>query len=86
MDLDKNNLSTIFILVYAIISPYLVKWGIELDQGTFVTGMVALVGLIGVLFSAIHPNHIDALGNEPPKNNTLNHEGRIKQWPPMMSA
>ena len=81
MEFDKNNLSTIFVLVYAIIAPYLVKWGIELDQGTFVTGMVALVGLIGVLFSAIHPNHIDALGNEPPKkeDNTLNHEGRIKQ-------
>ena len=67
MDLDKNNLSTIFILIYAIIAPYLVRYGIEIDQATFVTAMVALVGLIGVIFSAIHPNHIDAFGNELPK-------------------
>lgn len=63
MELDKNNLSTIFVFVYMLIAPLLVKYGIDINQEIFVSAMVALVGLIGAIYSAIHPNKIEAFGN-----------------------
>ena len=65
MEYDINNLSTIFVLIYMIISPLLVKYGIEIDQAVFVTGMVALVGLIAAIISARNPNKMGAFGNAP---------------------
>jgi len=65
MEFDKNNLSTIFVFVYMLIAPLLVKYGIDINQELFVSAMVALVGLIGAIYSAKNPNKIAALGNAP---------------------
>ena len=64
MDFDKNNLSTIFVFVYMLIAPILIKYGIDIKQELFVSAMVAIVGLAGAIYSAIHPNQIAAFGND----------------------
>jgi hypothetical protein len=78
MEYDKNNLSTIFVFVYMLIAPLLVKYGYEINQEVFVSAMVAIVGLIGAIYSAKNPNTIPALGNAPEKatgeDRVLNHE------------
>ena len=65
MDFDKNNLSTIFVFVYMLISPILIKYGYEINQEIFVSTMVAIVGLIGAIYSAKNPNKMSILGNAP---------------------
>jgi len=65
MDFDKNNLSTIFVFMYMLISPILIKYGYDINQELFVSAMVAIVGLIGAIYSAMNPNKIGALGNAP---------------------
>ena len=65
MDYDKNNLSTIFVFIYMLIAPILIKYGYEIKQEVFVSAMVAIVGLIGAIYSAKNPNKIGALGNAP---------------------
>ncbi len=69
MDYDINNLSTIFVFIYMLIAPILVKYGYEINQEIFVSAMVAIVGLIGAIISARNPNTIQALGNGPDDNN-----------------
>ena len=65
MNYDKNNLSTIFVLIYMLISPILIKYGYEIKQEIFVSAMVAIVGLISAIYSAQNPNHMNSLGNSP---------------------
>ena len=65
MEYDKNNLSTIFVFVYMLISPLLVQYGYEINQEVFVSAMVAIVGLIGAIYSARNPNTLDVFGNAP---------------------
>ena len=65
MEYDKNNLSTIFVLIYMLISPILIKYGYEINQEIFVSAMVAIVGLIGAIYSARNPNKMAAFGNAP---------------------
>ena len=65
MEFDKNNLSTIFVFIYMLISPILIKYGIDIKQEIFVSAMVAIIGLIGAIYSAKNPNKIAALGNAP---------------------
>lgn len=65
MEFDKNNLSTIFVFIYMLISPILIKYGIDIKQEIFVSAMVAIIGLIGAIYSAKNPNTIQALGNGP---------------------
>jgi len=65
MDYDINNLSTIFVFIYMLIAPILVKYGYEINQEIFVSAMVAIVGLIMAIISARNPNTITALGNGP---------------------
>lgn len=65
MEYDKNNLSTIFVFIYMLIAPILIKYGYEINQEVFVSAMVAIVGLIGAIYSASNPNTIPALGNAP---------------------
>ena len=69
MDYDINNLSTIFVFIYMLISPLLIKYGYEINQELFVSAMVAIVGLIGAIISAKNPNTMDALGNGPDDDN-----------------
>ena len=81
MELNQNNISTISVLIYIIISPILVKFGIDIDQTTFVGIMIPAIGLILALWSARNPNEIEALGNKPPVteqyDENLNHEYTI---------
>ena len=65
-ELNKENLSTIFVLVYMLIAPILVKYGYEINQEVFVSAMVAIVGLLGAIFSAKNPNTLNCLGNGEP--------------------
>ena len=65
-ELNKENLSTIFVFVYMLIAPILVKYGYEINQELFVSAMVAIVGLLGALFSANNPNKLKVFGNDKP--------------------
>ena len=65
-ELNKENLSTIFVLVYMLIAPILVKYGYEINQEVFVSAMVAIVGLLGAIFSANNPNTLGVFGNDKP--------------------
>lgn len=65
MNYDKNDLSTIFVFIYMLIAPILIKYGIDIDQGLFVSAMVAIVGLIGAIYSAMNPNRMKTFGNAP---------------------
>ena len=64
MDWNKDNLSTIFVFVYMLIAPILVKYGYDIKQEVFVSAMVAIVGLIGALISAKNPNTLKCFGND----------------------
>ena len=68
MNYDKNNLSTIFVLIYMLISPILIQYGYEIKQEIFVSAMVAIVGLISAIYSAQNPNTIPAFGNNTHEN------------------
>ena len=70
MDYDINNLSTIFVFIYMLIAPILVKYGYEINQEIFVSAMVAIVGLIMAIISARNPNTIAALGNSDDNNDS----------------
>ena len=56
----KNNVSTVAVLVYGVLSPYLAQY-LSADQ--FSALCIALVSIVLVLFSAKHPNTFKALGN-----------------------
>ena len=62
MDDDlKNNLSTIAVLVYTIISPYIAQY---LTQDQFSALVVAITGVLLVVYSARHPNTMEIFGND----------------------
>lgn len=56
----KNNVSTVAVLVYGVISPYLAQY---LSAEQFSALCIALVSIVLVLYSAKHPNTFKALGN-----------------------
>lgn len=56
----KNNVSTIAVLLYGVLSPYLAQY-LSADQ--FSALCIALVSIVLVLYSAKHPNTFSALGN-----------------------
>lgn len=56
----KNNVSTVAVLVYGVISPYLAQY---LSAEQFSALCIALVSIVLVLYSAKHPNTSKALGN-----------------------
>ena len=61
MDDDlKNNLSTIAVLCYAILSPYIAQY---LTAEQFSALFIAIVGVIFVIYSARHPNTMGIFGN-----------------------
>lgn len=63
--MDTDNISTIAVWVYMIISPLLVKYGIDVDQATFSAAFVAIVGLVLAIWSSKNPNTLKFLGNAP---------------------
>lgn len=56
----KNNVSTVAVLVYGVLSPYLAQY---LSAEQFSALCIALVSIVLVLYSAKHPNTFKALGN-----------------------
>ena len=56
----KNNVSTVAVLVYGVLSPYLAQY-LSADQ--FSALCIALVSIVLVLYSAKHPNTFSVLGN-----------------------
>ena len=61
MDDDlKNNLSTIAVLVYGVLSPYLAQY---LSAEQFSALFIAMGSIVFVLYSAKHPNKFNCLGN-----------------------
>lgn len=57
----KNNVSTIAVLLYGVLSPYLAQY---LSAEQFSALCIALVSIVLVLYSAKHPNTFKALGND----------------------
>ena len=66
MEYNKENLTTIAVFIYMIISPMLNSMGCGVDQVTFTNFITAIIGLIIALVSAKHPNTIESLGNDNP--------------------
>lgn len=56
----KNNVSTVAVLVYGVLSPYLAQY---LSAEEFSALCIALVSIVLVLYSEKHPNTFKALGN-----------------------
>lgn len=56
----KNNLSTIAVLCYAVLSPYIAQY-LTADQ--FSALVVAVTGVLLVVYSARHPNTMEVFGN-----------------------
>ena len=56
----KNNVSTVAVLIYGVLSPYLAQY-LSADQ--FSALCIALVSIVLVLYSAKHPNTFDCFGN-----------------------
>lgn len=56
----KNNVSTVAVLVYGVISPYLAQY---LSAEEFSALCIALVSIVLVLYSEKHPHTFRALGN-----------------------
>lgn len=56
----KNNVSTVAVLLYGVLSPYLAQY---LSAEEFSALCIALVSIVLVLYSAKHPNTFKALGN-----------------------
>lgn len=56
----KNNVSTVAVLVYGVISPYLAQY---LSAEEFSALCIALVSIVLVLYSEKHPHTFKALGN-----------------------
>ena len=65
MEYNTNNISTIAVFIYMLISPILVQYGYNIQQETFVGAFVAIFGLILAIWSSRNPNTIQALGNAP---------------------
>ena len=56
----KNNVSTVAVLIYGVLSPYLAQY-LSADQ--FSALCIALVSIVLVLYSAKYPNTFDCFGN-----------------------
>ena len=62
MDNDlKNNLSTIAVILYGILSPYL---AIYLSSEQFSALFIAVFGIIIIVYSAKNPNTMKIFGND----------------------
>lgn len=62
MDNDlKNNLSTIAVILYGILSPYLAQY---LSSEQFSALFIAVFGIIIIVYSAKNPNTMKIFGND----------------------
>ena len=58
----KHNVSTIAVIVYGVLSPYLAQY---LSADEFSALAIALLSIVLALYSAKHPNTFKSLGNSP---------------------
>jgi hypothetical protein len=65
MEYNTNNISTIAVFIYMLISPILVQYGYNIQQEVFVGAFVGIFGLLLAIWSSRNPNTIAALGNQP---------------------
>ncbi len=65
MDYNTGNISTIATYAAIIIGPFLVKYGVEVDQSTLITFLTALITIIIAVWSSKNPNTFKFLGNQP---------------------
>ena len=61
MDDWKNNVSTIAVLIYGVLSPYLAQY-LSADQ--FSALCIAIVSIVLVVWSAKNPNTMKIFGND----------------------
>ena len=72
MEYTTNNISTIAVFIYMLISPILVQYGYNIDQTVFVGAFVGIFGLILAIWSSRNPNTIAVLGNQPEEEVEVN--------------
>ena len=70
--LTKGNLTTFATWIGIILYPLFVKYGIDIDQATLVTGIYTLIVIIIAIISSANPNDLKILGNK--KNQVANEE------------
>ena len=58
----QNNLSTIAVLIYGALSPFLAQY---LSSEQFSASFIAIVSVVLIIYSAKHPNTFKVLGNAP---------------------
>ena len=69
--LTTGNISTFATWIYILISPILVRYGIQIDETLVTTFITALIGIIIAVWSSKNPNTLSWLGNAPtPIDNT----------------
>lgn len=68
MELTKNNISTISVFIYMMVSPLLIRYGILIDDGTFTTLISGVIGLFLATWSSKNPNNMKVLGNDTEKS------------------
>ena len=72
----ENNLSTIAVLVYGILAPYLAQY---LSTEQFSALFIAIVSIVLTLYSAKHPNTFKSLGNGKEEPEAETEEDLINQ-------
>lgn len=63
MEYSKENLTTIAVFIYMLISPFLTTYGVSIDESMFTTAIMSIGGLLLAIKSAKHPNKLEILGN-----------------------
>ena len=61
MDFNKENLTTIAVFIYMLISPILSDYGVSIDQSGFTSIIVGVIGLLIAIISAKYPHTINIL-------------------------
>jgi hypothetical protein len=56
----ENNLSTIAVIIYGVLSPYLAQY---LSTEQFSALFIAIISIVLAVYSAKHPNTFKSLGN-----------------------
>ena len=75
MDDDlKNNLSTIAVILYGVLAPYLAQY---LTAEQFSALFIAICGVMIICYSACHPNTMPIFGNGKKDECTCSNEGII---------
>ena len=65
--LTKGNLTTFATWIGIFLYPFLVSYGIEIDQAVLTTLIYTLIVLIIAIISSANPNTIPWLGNDAPE-------------------